>query len=74
MIIASWLNPYGTYARYFAKYNLPVFVYAEGSDIFILPDKFPFQWKKVKNNLEKYCTKIILISNTMAQYNKKIRI
>ena len=74
LIIGSWLNPYGPYAKYIKKYyNKPVICYAEGSDILVFPGKYKKQWKFIENEINEYLDKVILISNYMNDYVKANR-
>ncbi len=66
-VITSWLHPFGTYAKYIKKYyNVPVLSYAEGSDIFLLPDRYP-GYSNIEKTLNMHVDKVILISKAMQE-------
>jgi len=74
IIIGSWLNPYGVYAKYIKKYySKPIVCYAEGSDVLILPDLYKKQWRIIENDINKYLDNVILISNYMNDFVKEKR-
>jgi glycosyltransferase involved in cell wall biosynthesis len=62
-VITSWLNPFGTYAKYIKKCrDIPVVAIAEGCDILSYPHKYR-GWKRIEGNLNRYCDKIIFVSD-----------
>lgn len=66
VVIASWIHPFGTYAGYLKKFlPVPYLAYAEGSDIFICPDKYP-GWSAIEPVINKYVDRVILVSKAMA--------
>ena len=72
-IITSWLHPFGTYAKYIKKsFDVPVLSYAEGSDIFLLPEKYKGYFA-IERILNKYVDKVILISKAMQELVDKRR-
>ena len=74
IIIGSWLNPYGVYAKFIKKYySKPIVCYAEGSDVLILPDLYKKQWCIIENDINKYLDNVILISNYMNDFVKEKR-
>jgi glycosyltransferase involved in cell wall biosynthesis len=65
VILASWLHPYGTYAKYLKGYvDVPVFCYAEGSDVMVMPDEYR-GWNAIERTINQYVDKVILISKAM---------
>ena len=51
-------------------YSKPIYCYAEGSDVLILPDLYKKQWRIIENDINKYIDNVILISNYMNDFVK----
>jgi len=62
VVIASWLHPFGTYAKYIKKkFNIPVIAVSEGSDLLVFPKKYRGIRHIYKDYL-KFVDKLIFVS------------
>lgn len=73
LIISTWINPYGVYAKYAkSKFNIPYYALAEGSDILVQPLKYG-GLEEVSEMINNYCDRLFVVSEDMYSKVKKIK-
>lgn len=66
LIIGTWLNPFGAYAKYVDDKNITYFALAEGDDGLIHPFKYR-GWRRIESRINRNCRAVIAVSERMKQ-------
>ena len=73
LIISTWINPYGAYAKYAKnKFKIPYYALAEGSDILVQPFRYGGV-KLISSIINKYCDALFVVSEDMYAKVKKLK-